>query len=72
MQGCRPPVQAHANWWESRFKLDIPKFSRGMQTKEFLDCVAVVEEILDFKGVPEDRQVSLVTTKFRGRAVAWW
>jgi hypothetical protein len=43
-----------------------------MQTEEFLDWVAAVEEILDFKRVPEDRRVSLVATKFRGRAAAWW
>jgi hypothetical protein len=36
-QGRRPPMQAHANQWESGFKLDIPEFSRGMQPKEFLD-----------------------------------
>ena len=29
-----------------------------------MDWVAAVEEILDFKGVPEDQLVSLVTTKF--------
>jgi ADP-heptose:LPS heptosyltransferase len=37
-----------------------------------LDWIAAVEEVLDFKGVPEDRRVSLVATKFRGRAAAWW
>jgi hypothetical protein len=58
--------------WESGFKLDIPKFSGNLQPEEFLDWVAAVEEILDFKGVPEDRQVSLVATKFWGRAAAWW
>jgi hypothetical protein len=52
--------------------LDILEFLEGMQPEEFLDWVAAVEEILDFKRVPEDRRVSLVTTKFRGRAVAWW
>ena len=36
-QGRWPPVQAHANRWESGFKLDIPKFSGGMQPEEFLD-----------------------------------
>jgi hypothetical protein len=72
MQGRRPPAQAHANRWESGFKLDIPEFSGGMQPEEFLDWVAAVEEILDFKRVPEDRRVSLVATKFRGRAAAWW
>jgi hypothetical protein len=50
-----PPVQAHANQWESGFKLDIPEFSRGMQLEEFLDWLAAIEEILDFKGVLEDR-----------------
>ena len=54
-QGRRPPAQAHANRWESRFKLDIPEFSGGMQPEEFLDWVAAVEEILDFKRVPEDK-----------------
>jgi hypothetical protein len=43
-----------------------------MQPEEFLDWVAAVEEILDFKRVPEDRWVSLVATKFRGRAATWW
>jgi hypothetical protein len=43
-----------------------------MQPEEFLDWVTAVEEILDFKRVPEDRRVSLVATKFRGKAVAWW
>ena len=30
------------------------------------------EEILDFKGVPKDRRISLDATKFRGRATAQW
>ena len=36
-----------------------------MQLEEFLDWVAAVEEILDFKGVLKDQQVSLVAAKFR-------
>jgi hypothetical protein len=72
MQGCRPPAQAHANRWESGFKLDILEFSGGMQPEEFLDWVAAVEEILDFKEVPKDKRVSLVATKFWGRVAAWW
>ena len=71
-QGCRPPAQVHANRWENGFKLDIPEFSRCMQPEEFLDWVAAVEKILDFKEVLEDRRVSLVTTKFQSRAAAWW
>ena len=43
-----------------------------MQPEEFLDWVVAVEEILDFKGVLKDKWVSLVATKFRGRAGPWW
>jgi hypothetical protein len=32
--------------------------------------VTAVEEILDFKGVPEGKRVSLVATKFWGRVAA--
>jgi hypothetical protein len=50
----QPLVQAQANRWESDFKLDIPKFNRALQPEEFLDWIAAVEKVLDFKGVPED------------------
>jgi hypothetical protein len=60
----QPLVQAQANRWESGFKLNIPEFNGGLQPEEFLDWIAAVEEVLDFKGVPEDRRVSLVVTKF--------
>jgi hypothetical protein len=43
-----------------------------LQPGEFLNWVAVVEEVLDFKEVPDDRRVPLVATKFWGRDVAWW
>ncbi|KAF7149579.1 hypothetical protein RHSIM_Rhsim02G0208700 [Rhododendron simsii] len=58
--------------WESGFKLDIPEFKGCSQPDEFLDWVAAVEEILEFKEVPLDTRVSLVATKFRGRAATWW
>ena len=47
------------------------RYSR-VQPEEFLDWVAAVEEILEFKEVPQDKRVSLVVTKFKGRAAAWW
>ena len=34
--------------------------------------MATVEEILEFKGVPDDMRVQLVATRLRGRATAWW
>lgn len=48
--------------WESGFKLDIPEFEGSLEAAEFLDWIAVVEEILDFKDVPQDKRVSLVAT----------
>ena len=57
---------------ESGFKLDIPEFKGCLQPEEFLDWVAAVEEILEFKKVPQDKRVSLMATKFKGRAAAWW
>jgi hypothetical protein len=56
-------AQAHATRWVDRFKLDIPEFQGDLQPKEFMDQVATVGEVLDFKEVPEDRRVSLVATK---------
>src|SRR5574338_239806 len=58
--------------WESGMKTEIPEFKGGMQAEEFLDWVANVEEIFDFKEVPEHRRVKLVATRLRGRALAWW
>jgi hypothetical protein len=54
VHGHQPLIQAHANQWEFGFKLNIPKFQGVLQPEEFLDWVAVVEEILDYKGVAED------------------
>jgi hypothetical protein len=56
-------AQAHATGWVDGFKLDIPEFQGDLQPKEFMDQVAAVGEVLDFKEVLEDRRVSLVTTK---------
>ncbi|KAH7844240.1 hypothetical protein Vadar_025932 [Vaccinium darrowii] len=44
----------------------------GLTPEEFLDWVAAMDEVLEFKQVPEDKRVSLVATRFRGRAAAWW
>jgi hypothetical protein len=57
-------VQAQANRWESSFKFDISEFNKGLQPEEFLDWIAAIE-VFDFKGLPEDRRVSLAATEFR-------
>lgn len=58
--------------WETGFKVDIPKFHGGVQGEELLDWLVAVQELLEFKRVPEDRRVALVATKFRGKAASWW
>ncbi|KAF7144658.1 hypothetical protein RHSIM_Rhsim04G0098200 [Rhododendron simsii] len=58
--------------WEAGLKIDVPEFQGGLTPEEFLDWVTAIEEILEFKQVPDDRRVSLVATRFRGRAAAWW
>lgn len=61
-----------SNRWEAGFKIDIPEFSGSISPEEFIDWLSVVEEILEFKKVPDDVRVSLVATRFKGRAMAWW
>ena len=68
----KPSVSYNSNKWESRFKLNIPKFKGCLQPEEFLDWVAAVEEILEFKEVSQDKRVSLVATQFRGCVAIWW
>lgn len=58
--------------WEMGFRVDIPEFTGGLQADEFLDWLGAVDEILDFKDVPDDRRVQLVATRLRGRAASWW
>ena len=33
-------------------------------------CTA--EEVMEFKGVPDEMKVPLVATRLRGRTAAWW
>ncbi|CAN1240497.1 hypothetical protein LINGRAPRIM_LOCUS2759 [Linum grandiflorum] len=58
--------------WEQGFRVEIPTFDGSLKPEEFIDWLSQVEEILDFKEVPERRRVSLVTIRLHGRAQAWW
>ena len=46
-------------------RTEIPEFHGNLQVEEFLDWLATVEEIFEFKGVPENKRVSLVATRLR-------
>lgn len=58
--------------WDSGFKLDIPEFTGSLNPEDFLDWLSSVEEVLDFKSIPDDIRVPLVATRFKSRAMAWW
>ena len=51
--------------WESGMRMEIPEFKSGMQAEEFLNWLSNVEEILEFKEVPENRRIQLVATRLR-------
>lgn len=58
--------------WEKGFKSEIPEFHGGSTAEELLDWIVTVDEILEFKRVPLDRCVPVITMRFRNRAAAWW
>ncbi|KAL3615425.1 hypothetical protein CASFOL_041086 [Castilleja foliolosa] len=60
------------NRWEQGFKVESPQFDGSLKPDDFIDWLSQDEEILDFKDVPAERSVSLVTICLHGRAQAWW
>ncbi|GKD87194.1 hypothetical protein Tco_1358348 [Tanacetum coccineum] len=54
-------------------RIDIPKFDVDTLNPEgFIDWLVAVEEVFEFKEVPENKKASLITTTLRGMASAWW
>ncbi|GJX80370.1 putative reverse transcriptase domain-containing protein [Tanacetum coccineum] len=59
--------------WELKMRVNIPKFDGDTLNPEgFIDWLVVVEEVFEFKEVPENKRVSLIATKLRGKVSAWW
>lgn len=44
-------------------RIEVPEFHGNLQPKEFLDWVCTVEDIFEFKRVPENKKVLLVETR---------
>ena len=42
--------------WEAGMRIEIPEFHGILQPEELLDWLAIVEEVLELKGVPEDNE----------------
>ncbi|GJU18429.1 putative nucleotidyltransferase, ribonuclease H [Tanacetum coccineum] len=59
--------------WEYRMRVNIPEFDGNTLNPEgFIDWLVTVQEVFEFKDVPENKKVSFIATKLRGRASAWW
>ncbi|KAJ9546904.1 hypothetical protein OSB04_019447 [Centaurea solstitialis] len=59
--------------WENVMRIDVPEFDgESLNPEGFIDWLATVEEVFEFKAVPEDKRVALIATRLRGRASAWW
>ncbi|KAH9723702.1 Endonuclease [Citrus sinensis] len=58
--------------WESGLRIDIPEFQGSGRPEELLDWINAIEEVFEYKEVPENKLVSLAATRFRGRVAAWW
>ncbi|PKI73706.1 hypothetical protein CRG98_005947 [Punica granatum] len=58
--------------WESGMQTKIQEFHGSLKPEEFLDWLATIEEILEFKGVPENKRVPLLAIRLRYRATTWW
>ena len=43
---------------------EVPKFHGGLQPEEFIDWLYTAEEVMEFKGVPEEMKVPLVAKGF--------
>ncbi|GKG37841.1 hypothetical protein Tco_0457064, partial [Tanacetum coccineum] len=56
---------------ESGMRVNIPDFDEDTLNYEgFIDWLVAVEEVFEFKEVLENKRVSLIATKLRGRASA--
>ncbi|PKI67861.1 hypothetical protein CRG98_011760 [Punica granatum] len=58
--------------WESGMRTEILEFHGSLKPEEFLNWLATIDEILEFKGVLEDKRVPLVAIRLRDRATTWW
>ena len=53
-------------------RIDIPEFQGSGRLEELLDWINAIEEVFEYKEVPENKLVSLAATRLRRRAAAWW
>ena len=52
-------------------RIDIPEFQGSGRPEELLDWINAIEEVFEYKEVPENKLVSHAATRLRGRVAAW-
>ncbi|PKI37096.1 hypothetical protein CRG98_042530 [Punica granatum] len=53
-------------------KVDIPDFEGHLNPEHFIDWLATVECVFDYKSIPEDKKVKLVAIRLKKHASIWW
>ncbi|KAH9650278.1 hypothetical protein KPL70_026314 [Citrus sinensis] len=56
--------------WESGLRIDIPQFQGSGRPEELLDWINAIEEVFEYKEVPENKLVSLTATRFQAHQQA--
>jgi len=54
------------------FKVEIPKFEGKLDPDEFLEWLHTVEEVYDYKDIPDGQNVKLVALRLRRYTFLWW
>lgn len=62
----------HHDNHDYRVKVDIMLFYRTMGVEEFLDWKIVIDRFFDVMGVPENKQVKMLTIRLKSNVVVWW
>lgn len=65
-------MRQHDQRWDFSFKVEIPEFHGGPHGEALLDWIATVDELKEFRQVPEKCRVPFMTMRFRGHASSWW
>jgi len=52
--------------------VEVPEFEGRLNPDDFLEWLQTVERIFDYKEIPEEKKLKLITFRFRTHASLWW
>jgi hypothetical protein len=65
----RPPRRSARS---DDIRVEIPDFEGKLQPDEFVDWLQTVERVFEYKEVPEEKKVKIITVKLKKHASIWW